>query len=253
MKVVFHERFKEVYDNDPAAAPGRLDGIVDELTKHYEFVKPFPASPEDILLCHTPAFVRRISKKGQLYEMALLAAGGAVKAAQIAVGGEPAFALVRPPGHHASPDSCWGFCWFNNVAIAVEKMRREAGVNRVLVVDIDLHLGDGTQKIFSDNPWVDFYNLGIPEDLEKYLDGIEKCDLVAVSAGFDGHVEDWGGLFITEDYYDIGRMIGNFADRLCGGRVFACLEGGYNHGVLGRNALALLAGLEGRSGSANAG
>lgn len=252
MKVVFHERFREVYDNDPAAAPGRLDGIVDELARHYQFVEPSPAAVEDILLCHTPAFVRRISKKGALYEMALLAAGGAVKAAQIAVAGEPAFALVRPPGHHASSDSCWGFCWFNNVAIAVEKMRREAGVDKVLVVDIDLHFGDGTQNIFSGPPRVEYYHLRIPDDLEKHLDGIEQCDLVAVSAGFDGHVDDWGGLFLTEDYYEIGRMIRSFAGRLCGGRVFASLEGGYNHGVLGRNALALLAGLEGASGFATA-
>jgi len=172
MKVVFHERFREVYDNDPAAAPGRLDGIACELARHYEFVEPSPAATEDILLCHTPAFVRRISKKEQIYEMALLAAGGAVKAAQIAVDGEPAFALVRPPGHHASADSCWGFCWFNNVAIAVEKMRREAGISRVLVVDIDLHFGDGTQNIFLANPWVEYYSLRIPDDLAKHLDGI---------------------------------------------------------------------------------
>ncbi len=244
MKVVFHERFREVYDNDPAAAPGRLDGVVKELQPFYEFVEPVPAKEDDILLVHSPDFLNRISRKGQLYEIALLAVGGAIEAARLAVGGEPAFALVRPPGHHASPDSCWGFCWFNNVAVAVEKMRRESGINRGLIVDIDLHFGDGTSNIFSRVPEVDYYHLRIPGDLEKYLAGIGNCDLVAVSAGFDGHVDDWGGLFLSEDYRDLGRMVGSFARRVCQGRVFAVLEGGYNHQVLGKNVRALLEGLD---------
>lgn len=247
MKVVFDEQFRELYYHDPAAAKGRLDAVAQELARHYEFVKPTPATVEDILLCHTPGLVQRISYKGRLYEMALLAAGATIKAAQIAMSGEPAFALARPPGHHASSDSCWGFCWFNNVAIAVEKMRREAGAEKVLIIDIDWHFGDGTANIFADNPAVDCYNLRSLDDMKKYLHGITHCDLIAISAGFDGHVEDWGGFFLTEDYFQAGHMVSKLAARLCKNRIFAALEGGYNHDILGHSARALLAGLEGKA------
>ena len=80
--------------------------------------------------------------------MAILAAGATIEAAQSALNKEAAFALCRPPGHHASPDSCWGFCYFNNVAIAVRKLLAEGKVKRVLIVDFDLHYGDGTANTF---------------------------------------------------------------------------------------------------------
>ncbi|MCL6560206.1 MAG: histone deacetylase family protein [Firmicutes bacterium] len=242
MKVIFHERFREVYDTDPAAAQGRLDGIVDELRGHFEFVEPKAADESDILLVHSQPHLERVKNKGLLYEIAALSAGGAIQAAELAVQGEPAFALIRPPGHHASRDSCWGFCWFNNVALAVEKLLRGGVVNRVLIVDIDLHYGDGTNNIFSGTPGVVYYHLDSLHDLERCLIRNTDCDLIAVSAGFDMHVNDWGGLLLTEDYTTIGEMIASHARRVCNGKFFAAMEGGYNHRVLGKNVKALLEG-----------
>lgn len=243
MKVVFHDRFREVYAGDPAAAPGRLDGIVAELRDGFEFVEPAPAGEEDLLLVHHPTLVERVKAKQPLYETAVLAVGGAITAAEIAMRGEPAFALVRPPGHHAGPSSCWGFCWFNNVAVAVERLRKKGDISKALIVDIDLHFGDGTDRIFAHIPEVAYHHLSSTRDLMRFFKSNTDCDLVAVSAGFDGHVEDWGGLLETGDYLTLGKMIGAFARRVCGGRVFGALEGGYNHEVLGKNVKAFLTGL----------
>lgn len=243
MKVVFHEKYLEVYDFDPAAAPGRMECILEELKNDYEFVVPQPAGEEDLLLVHSPGHLERIKNKGPLFEVAALSAGGAIMAGELAVQGEPAFALIRPPGHHASRNSCWGFCWFNNVAIAVEKLRRRGVVNRVLIVDIDLHFGDGTKNIFEKTPEVFYYHLFSIDGLEQCLEVNKDCELIAVSAGFDKHVDDWGGILATEDYRTIGQMISDHARRYCKGRFFAVLEGGYNHRVLGKNVKAFLQGL----------
>lgn len=244
MKVVFHEKYRSVYTSDPAAAKGRLDGIVDELKDLYEFVEPTPAEESDILLVHSPYHLAHIRNRGSLYELAALAAGGAIKSAELAVQGDPAFALIRPPGHHASMESCWGFCWFNNVAIAVEKLRNGGVINKAVIIDIDLHYGDGTDNIFAHIPEVVYYHMGNIKELGKFLNSAKSCDLVAVSAGFDRHVEDWGGTLQTEDYKTIGKLVKSYADKSCSGRVFAVLEGGYNHKVLGKNVRALLEGLD---------
>jgi acetoin utilization deacetylase AcuC-like enzyme len=244
MKVVFHDIFREVYDIDPAAAKGRIDCIVDELQGAYEFIEPQPAEESDLLLVHSQNHVEMVKNKGILYEVAVLSAGGAIKAADLAQQGDPAFALIRPPGHHASKNSCWGFCWFNNVAIAVEKLRKSGVVNKALIVDIDLHFGDGTRNIFADTPEVFYYHLYGLSGLEKCLSVNVDCDLIAVSAGFDMHVNDWGDILQTEDYSIIGRMISNHARKVCNNRFFAVLEGGYNHRVLGKNVKALLQGFD---------
>ena len=120
MKIVFHERFYEEYASDPAAADGRMEAIVKALGGDFEFLTPSPASEKDLTLVHTPDQIERIKRLRHTYEVALLSAGGAILTSQIAWKGEPAFGLIRPPGHHASPDSCWGFCFFNNMAVAVK-------------------------------------------------------------------------------------------------------------------------------------
>lgn len=244
MKVVFHDRYRESYYNDPAAAPNRLNKAENVLRETFEFVKPDPAAEDDILLVHSINMIERIKGRVQLYELALLAAGGAIKAAELAVGGEPAFALIRPPGHHASRDTCWGFCWFNNVAVAVEKMKRSGKINSALIVDIDLHFGDGTSNIYGGSTWVKYHHLWEIEYLKQYLTSIKSCDLVAISAGFDRHVQDWGGMLTTQDYYTLGQIIGAFAAKVCGGRVFGVLEGGYNYDALAESVKALLTGLQ---------
>jgi acetoin utilization deacetylase AcuC-like enzyme len=246
--VVYHPRYNEVYSSDPAAAPGRIECIRRELDGLFPFIEPAPAGEADALLVHLQSYVGWVRQQGLAYEVALLAVGGALKASELAMHGEPAFALIRPPGHHASPDSSWGFCYFNNIAIAVEKLRRQGAVKRTLVVDIDLHYGDGTANAFASTPEVTYHHVegnsrtNFLGDLKLFLESQEKCDSVAVSAGFDGHELDWGGLLKTEDYTAVGSTIREYAERRCGGRVFAVLEGGYNHSVLGKNVRALLSG-----------
>ena len=122
MKVVYHERYREVYSSDPASQPGRIESIYNELYDQFEFVKPEPARERDLLLVHGKSHVEYIKVNPLLYEIASLAVGGAIKASEIALTGEPAFGLIRPPGHHASPNSSWGFCYFNNIAISIEKL-----------------------------------------------------------------------------------------------------------------------------------
>ncbi len=248
MRVVYHERYEEVYTADPAAAPGRIESIRKELRGLFQFVEPAAASPKDLRLVHSQSHIDWVKQQGLTYEVAVLAVGGALKASEIAMQGKASFGLIRPPGHHASQDSSWGFCYFNNVAIAVERLRKEGLIKRALVVDIDLHYGDGTANFFVTVPEVAYHHVegsgrdGFIEDLERFLASQKTCDIVAVSAGFDGHELDWGGLLKTEDYSTIGKTLREYADEKCGGRVFAVLEGGYNHDVLGKNVKALLLG-----------
>lgn len=249
MKVVYHETYREVYTSDPAAAEGRIECIYAELENRFEFVEPVPAREADLKLVHTPSHIDSV-KKLRLFPIALLAVGGAIRASELACAGEPAFGLIRPPGHHASPDRSWGFCYFNNLAISVEKLRREGKIRSVFILDFDLHFGDGTARIFEADAEVSYYHVPSGdrarqlEALSDYLRTAKKYDLVAVSAGFDRHVEDWGGTLETEDYEEIGRLIRRYAEKTCGGRRYAVLEGGYNHHVLGKNVRAFLEGMK---------
>ena len=249
MKVVYNRKYNSVYSSDPASAPGRMESICKELHGNFEFVEAEPASGEDLGLVHGESHISSIKRHELLYEVAILAVGGAVKASELAMQGEPAFGLIRPPGHHASRDSSWGFCFFNNVAISIEKLRQTDKSAKALIVDIDLHYGDGTDSIFSGNPHVTYFHVE-GRNREMYLNALTKsltaekdCDIVAVSAGFDRHEEDWGGLLKTEDYRTIGRRIEDFAEEICQGRRYGVLEGGYNHSVLGKNVKSLLEGM----------
>ncbi len=244
MKIVFHERYRDNYTSDPAAAPGRLDPAKQLLQTKYEFLEPQPATDEDVLLVHTRSHLNRIAQKTYIYPAALLAAGGAILAAETALEGEPAFGLIRPPGHHASPDFCWGFCWFNNMAIAVQRLIHNGMINTAYILDFDLHFGDGTQAFFLNRKDVTYHHMGDMEDLPRQLAEIGQCDIIGLSAGFDRHVDDWGGYLTTGDYREIGRQVGRLSKNTCPGRVFSLLEGGYNHDVLGENIQALLEGLE---------
>jgi acetoin utilization deacetylase AcuC-like enzyme len=248
MKVVYHPRYEEVYAGDPAAATGRMESILKELPSTIEMAVPEPASVSDIKLVHSDWHIADIQRSSHLYEIALLAAGGALKAAELAVSGEPAFGVIRPPGHHASPDHCWGFCFFNNMAISIARLRQEGAINSAVILDIDLHFGDGTDNIFSSVFGVTYFH---PEhrDRQGFVDSIsaflanQKADIIAVSAGFDRHVEDWGGQLTTRDYQNIGKLVKEFSERVCMGRRYGLLEGGYNHDVLGKNVAAFIEGM----------
>lgn len=243
MKIVFHPDFYRVYAADPAAEAGRMEAIIEEI-RNCEFVKPGPAAKEDILLVHTERHYEWVRGLEDVFDVAMLAAGGAILAANISFS-EPAFAAIRPPGHHASPDSSWGFCYFNNIAIAVKKLLAENRIERAAIVDFDLHFGDGTANIFKDDKRVEYLHMkerdvnGIAEFLESM-----EYDVIAVSAGFDRAREDWGGLLEREDYTEIGKIVRESSEEKCDGGRFAVLEGGYNHRVLGKNVKAFLKGFE---------
>jgi acetoin utilization deacetylase AcuC-like enzyme len=245
MKVFFHERFHDVYTSDPAAA-GRLAAVVAALQDRVDFVTAEPADAGDILAVHEPAHVEEVKVEG-LYEIAALAAGGAVQAAETGLV-EPCFALIRPPGHHASAGSAWGFCCFNNMAIALERLRRKGAIANAFVLDFDLHFGDGTVNILGGKGYAAIFNPW-SADPREYVASVEArlasrtWNIIGVSAGFDNHVADWGGLLATEDYRTMGRLVRRAAVRSKGG-CFAILEGGYNHRVLGENVLAFIEGME---------
>ncbi|MEJ2100241.1 MAG: histone deacetylase family protein [Desulfobacterales bacterium] len=247
MKVVFHEDFKQVYTGDPAAAAGRMEAIIEIIKPHVEFFPSEPALRQDIAAVHTEMHIQQVESQG-LYEIASLAAGGAIQSAQIGLS-EPCFGLIRPPGHHASAASAWGFCYFNNMAVALEALHRQHKIESACVLDIDLHFGDGTLNILGKRTWVTVINVEAGSR-SHYLQEVEvsmencRADLIGISAGFDNHAADWGGLLHTEDYEEIGGRVRSAADRN-GGGCFAILEGGYNHEVLGQNVLALIRGMAG--------
>ncbi len=247
MKVFTHDDFLSIYACDPAASPGRIEAILKAVRGEVEIEQANPAAREDILAVHSKSHVQRVEREG-IYTIAALAAGAAV---QTAVSGlrEPSFGLIRPPGHHASADGHWGFCYFNNMAIALEHLRSNGHIKSAHILDFDLHYGDGTVNILGAKGYVSIHN---PDESDRRdylaevaarLDSV-KVDIIGVSAGFDNHIDDWGQVLYTEDYQEMGRMVAGTCKKL-GIGCFGLLEGGYNHNVLGRNVLAFLRGLQG--------
>lgn len=236
-------------------------------SKGYEFIEPSPAKEQDLLLVHTEDLVNNVRngtffdldtpKLPGIYAYAKLSAGAAIKAMELCLKGEFVFSLMRPPGHHATKDSVMGFCYFNNIAIAVKKALKSMKVENAAIIDIDVHHGNGTQNIFlgdkkvlyvSLHQYGSFYPgtggnselncLNYPlkagtkerEYLEKLKDALENVEkfspgLVGISAGFDTYEEDpLAGLFLeTETYRKIAKMISDLSKP-----TFAVLEGGYS-------------------------
>lgn len=155
---------------------GRLEALISfldhtRMTQRLTPIKPRAATIEELALVHEPqhiAHVQAMAKKGGgwldpdtvmspgSYEAALYAAGGAIEATKAVLDGDvtSAFALVRPPGHHATPQRAMGFCIFNNIAIAAKYAMATHNLERIAIIDFDVHHGNGTQDAFYDNPQV---------------------------------------------------------------------------------------------------
>ncbi|UCG14021.1 MAG: histone deacetylase family protein [Deltaproteobacteria bacterium] len=251
LEVIYHTDYENDFSPGSLEGPQRIKAILGSLTKYRPFSKPEPASEADLYLVHEPSMVARLRSRRLLMETVLVAVGGALHCARSALVNRPAFGLLRPPGHHADHSDSWGFCYVNNMAIAVRKIRQETDVRWVVIIDLDHHVGDGTQRIFVYDAKVSVVNITAVER-EQYLEKAEnvlrvirKADLLAVSMGFDTYERDLGGLLKTEDYRLLGSWLRQTAERLCGGRRFALLEGGYYLPDLGRNVLAFCEGFSG--------
>lgn len=262
---VYHDDYLK-HDTGPHPENGgRLTAIMDGLKKSPYFnrlilVEPVPASPDQINYIHTHDLIRTVrdlsSSEMHLdpdtptcsrsYEVALLAAGGVISAVDAVMDGmDSVFALVRPPGHHAGPDRSMGFCLFNNVAIAARHAQKR-GLGKVLIVDWDVHHGNGTQEAFYEDSSVLYfsihqyphypgtgsvdeigrgsgsgYNINVPLSRgatdADYLHVFNEIlvpaartfqpDIILVSAGLDGHRDDpLTGMNLTSMGY--GQMAG---------------------------------------------
>lgn len=252
MMVVFHDEFcRTDYASDGASTSGRMEGIMKSLEEgHYKYAFPVPATYEDISRAHSYGHIASIKNDAKLFDMALLSAGGAIIASESAIKNEPAFACVRPPGHHASRDSSWGYCAFCNIGVALLKLRDEGHIKSAFVLDFDAHTGDGTINVLSDWKEAKVLNPMAPtgkeyvREIEDYINGIQHVDIVAVSAGFDSYEKDLGKKLSRFDFYVIGRLMKQFTRRMGHDRRFATLEGGYYLPDLGKNVLAFCQGFE---------
>ena len=287
--------------------PERLDAIDDRLLASgvgiaLERREEPEASPDDIELAHTRMHVAALRGMGQeldehikaggrgyaqidpdtlmnphTWSAALRAAGAALAATDAVIAGEfeSAFCAVRPPGHHACRDTAMGFCFFNNIAIAAKYALERHGLERVAIVDFDVHHGNGTEDILAGDERVlmvgffqhPFYpysgteghaanmvNLPVPaytrgmairELVEQaWMPRLEafKPQMIFISAGFDAHREDdLGQLGLVEaDYTWITMQVKEIAKKYASGRIVSTLEGGYNLSALGRSVEAHL-------------
>jgi len=285
--------------------PGRLTAIEDQLIASgiaallQRHDAPL-ASDEQLTRVHPPEYVQAIRdaapQKGTVHldpdtamnpfslQAALRAAGAAVLATDLVLGGDAqaAFCSVRPPGHHACRARSMGFCIFNNVAVAAHHAFATHGLERVAIIDFDVHHGNGTEDIFEGDPRVlmastfqhPFYpysgtdapasnmvNVPLPAGAgtkqfraavsANWIPALDEFrpELVIFSAGFDAHAEDdMAMLALTDqDYAWVTREVKAVADRHANGRIVSMLEGGYALSALGRSVvqhLRVLAGID---------
>ncbi|MDP1979507.1 histone deacetylase family protein [Undibacterium sp.] len=211
------------------------------------------------------------------WRASLRAAGAAVAATDAVLDGEVenAFCAVRPPGHHATPSEAMGFCMFNNIAVAAKHALEVRGLQRIAIVDFDVHHGNGTEEAFrndervlmvsffqhpyypytgTEHPASNMVNIPVPAHsygdvvrqliTEQWLPALRKFapEMIFISAGFDAHREDdMGQMGLVEaDYAWITKEIMKIAQEFSNKRIVSCLEGGYNLSALGRSVVAHL-------------
>jgi len=272
-------------DHDPGPghpeSPERLRAILDvlrapPLAERVRWHEAEPASDAALLRVHTAPYLRLLADlaargggrldadtvmSGASFEAARHAAGAALRAAELALDGEPAFALGRPPGHHAVADAAMGFCLINNVVVAARAALEERGAARVLIVDWDVHHGNGTQALVAGEPRIRYVSLhqwplypgtgraeerggragnifnvprppGLPR--ERYVADLDDAvraatdgwrpDLLLISAGFDALAGDPLAGFTLEPE-DYATWVTRW--RKIGAPIASVLEGGY--------------------------
>jgi len=277
----------------------RLDAInnqlitsgVDWITHHYDAQT---ATKDQLLRAHKAHYIEQIfasapsdamsidldgdtSMNQHSLAAALLAAGAATQAVDLVMDNtnqqQHAFCMVRPPGHHAGRAHSAGFCIFNNIAIAAQHALAAHGLERVAIIDFDVHHGDGTEDIVqgderilfcssfqhpfypyrgADTQAANILNIPLPAGTasttwreavqQQWLPALARFqpELILISAGFDSHLEDdMGGFKLVEaDYVWITEELCQLAKRYSNGRIVSCLEGGYDFSSLGRSVAA---------------
>ncbi len=265
MKIVFSKRCLEFGQVGHPESAQRLERCYELLKSgEFEFVEAVNCSDEDILLVHTKELFQSVKGNNfydpdtpnfaNIYEYAKLSAGAAIQASQFALQEGFSFSLMRPPGHHAGTNSLGGFCYFNNIAIAVEKIRKTG--KKIGIIDFDCHHGNGTQEIFKSKSGVAYLSLhqspfypgtGLKSEdncfnfplsagtkeveyLSIFKQGLEKIkdfnpDILGISAGFDAYRRDPLGAIKLDKatYRKIGALIAGFNLP-----TFGLLEGGYS-------------------------
>lgn len=277
-------------------SPARLSAIsdlmiaqgLDPYFAHYE--APL-ATLEQLLRVHSASYVEHLKRSSpalgvvhldpdtamnpHTLQAALRSAGAGVKAVDLLMAGEVrnAFCAVRPPGHHAERSIAMGFCFFNNIAVAAAHALKAHGLNRVAIVDFDVHHGNGTETCFqnneqvlmvstfqhpfypysgTDNPAPNMVNVPLPggtdgEGFRQVVNDIWlprltefKPEMIFISAGFDAHYEDdLGGLkLLDKDYAWVTEQIKRIAKENAKGRIVSMLEGGYVLSALARSVVA---------------
>jgi acetoin utilization deacetylase AcuC-like enzyme len=242
--VVYSEDFLTDYRTVDCECPERAWIIHSAIRDMAGFREPDFCTEADLLLCPAESLVRSEKGNEEVFSVATKAAGGAIMAAEIALE-QPSFALIRPPGHHAGRNFNGGFCFFNNMAIALYKLLTRGAIHNALIVDIDLHYGNGTEDIVQDDHRISFRNIHAFQreeflvKLEAALRDAASFDIVGCSAGFDTYIHDWGGLLLTDDYREIGNLITSSNPH-----TFTILEGGYYISDLGKNVASYLKGIQ---------
>jgi acetoin utilization deacetylase AcuC-like enzyme len=278
--------------------PARLASIQDRLivtglAQHLEYIEAPEAPIPALARAHDSAYLemlqRNVPSEGyytldpdtllcaRSWDSARRAAGAVLEATDRVIAGDllNAFCAVRPPGHHARPGTAMGFCLLNNIVVGVLHALQEHGLERVAVVDFDVHHGNGTEEILSaleyadervlmtsffqhpfypysgtDNPKENMVNVPLPAGSdgarvravvdEIWIPRLEsfRPQMIFISAGFDAHREDdIGQMSLVEaDYAYITQRLMQLAHRHSGGRIVSSLEGGYNLSALGRSA-----------------